>query len=121
MTSNLERNKLRDTFRPEFLNRIDEIVTFDLLTQADIEQIVELQFNGVAQRLRNGGLQIAIEREAVKWIAQRGYDPDYGARPIKRALQTHVLNELSRQILAGYIDKSRPINISVHNDALTFN
>ncbi len=121
MTSNLERNKLRDTFRPEFLNRIDEIVTFDLLTQADIEQIVELQFNGVAQRLRNGGLQIAIEREAVKWIAQRGYDPDYGARPIKRALQTHVLNELSRQILAGNIDKSRPINISVHNDALTFN
>ncbi len=121
MTSNLERNKLRDTFRPEFLNRIDEIVTFDLLTQADIEQIVELQFNGVAQRLRSGGLQIAIEREAVKWIAQRGYDPDYGARPIKRALQTHVLNELSRQILAGNIDKSRPINISVHNDALTFN
>ncbi len=121
MTSNLERNKLRDTFRPEFLNRIDEIVTFDLLTQADIEQIVELQFNGVAQRLRSGGLQIAIEREAVKWIAQRGYDPDYGARPIKRALQTHVLNELSRQILSGNIDKSRPINISVHNDALTFN
>ncbi len=111
---------LRKTIRPEFLNRIDEIVTFTPLAQEQIEQIVGLQFAMVAKRLAENGVQLTITPEATRWLARAGFDAMYGARPVKRAMQTYVLNELSKQILAGAVSKDHPIKVDVDNDKLIF-
>jgi ATP-dependent Clp protease ATP-binding subunit ClpB len=111
---------LRRTIRPEFLNRIDETIVFTPLSRSDIRQIVKLQFDQVLKRLSGTDVKISLTDAAVDWLATIGYDPHFGARPVKRQLQKYVLNELSRRILAGTVDKSKPILIDVEDEGLVF-
>ena len=96
---------LRQTIRPEFLNRIDEIVMFEPLTKANIRKIVDIQFRGIKQRLAENGIQLDATDEALTKIGEEGFDPQFGARPLKRVLQRRVLNELSKSILSGEVKK----------------
>ena len=111
---------LRQTIRPEFLNRIDEIVMFTPLSHDDIERIVSLQFAAVARTLAKNGISISITPAATSWIADAGFDAMYGARPVKRALQTYVLNDLSRQILADTVSRDRPVVVDAAGGHLVF-
>jgi ATP-dependent Clp protease ATP-binding subunit ClpC len=92
---------LKDTFRPEFLNRIDEIIIFRDLTVEDVEQIVDLQLGEIVERLSEQGLTVELTDAARKWLAREGFDPQFGARPLRRALQRHVESPLSVQLLRG--------------------
>ena len=120
MTSNASREQLRMVMRPEFLNRIDEIITFQQLSQQEIEQVVRLQLQRVQKMLEPQGFQLQVTDHAVKWLAQEGFDPDMGARPVKRAIQHYVLNDLSRRLLAGEVTRERPIVIDEFGDGLVF-
>lgn len=111
---------LRKTIRPEFLNRIDDIVMFSPLTKKEIEQIVRLQFNGIKKTLETKQVKIDITDEAVRFIADAGFDPLFGARPIKRVLQKKVLNELSKQILADSIQRDKLIVLDYKDGDLIF-
>ncbi|MCF8358072.1 MAG: ATP-dependent chaperone ClpB [Prolixibacteraceae bacterium] len=111
---------LKQTIRPEFLNRIDDTIMFLPLGRNEIIQIVRLQFDMIAKRLRTQGVNVEISDEAVEWIASVGFDPHFGARPIKRAFQQHVLNTLSKMILSGKIDKTKKIKLTVKNDEMVF-
>ena len=111
---------LRKTIRPEFLNRIDETIVFTPLSRDDINEIVKLQFNQVVKRLAGSGLKMTITDSAIELLAKLGYEPQFGARPVKRVLQRYLLNELSRKVLAGDIDKSNPIRIDTEGDKLVF-
>ena len=120
MTSNATREQLRMVMRPEFLNRIDEIITFQQLTEQQIAQVVRLQLTRVQQMLQPQGFDLQFTDHAVEWLAHEGYDPDMGARPVKRAIQHYVLNDLSRQLLADQLDRSRPIIIDEFGEGLVF-
>ena len=120
MTSNATREQLKMTMRPEFLNRIDEIITFQQLTQQQIADVVRLQMKKVTDMLEPQGIRLEVTDQAVSFLAQEGYDPDFGARPVKRAIQTLVLNDLSRKILADQIDRTKPIIIDEFGDGLVF-
>ena len=120
MTSNATREELRMTMRPEFLNRIDEIITFQQLTQEQIAEVVRLQMKRVADMLEPQGITLQMTDQAVSYLAQEGYDPDFGARPVKRAIQNLILNELSRKILADQVDRSKPIIIDEFGNGLVF-
>ena len=120
MTSNATREQLKMTMRPEFLNRIDEIITFQQLTQQQIADVVRLQMKKVTDMLEPQGIRLKVTDQAVSFLAQEGYDPDFGARPVKRAIQTLVLNDLSRKILADQIDRTKPIIIDEFGDGLVF-
>jgi len=120
MTSNATREQLRMTMRPEFLNRIDEIITFQQLTKEQIADVVRLQMRKVTDMLKPQGIELQITDQAVQFLAQEGYDPDFGARPVKRAIQSLVLNDLSRKILADEIDRTKPIIIDEFGDGLVF-
>jgi ATP-dependent Clp protease ATP-binding subunit ClpB len=120
MTSNATREQLRMTMRPEFLNRIDEIITFQSLTKEEIAQVVRLQLDRVRTMLEPQGFTLDITDHAVNFLASEGYDPEYGARPVKRAIQHHVLNELSKQLLAEKVTRDRPIIIDSFGDGLVF-
>jgi ATP-dependent Clp protease ATP-binding subunit ClpB len=111
---------LKKTIRPEFLNRIDETIMFTPLGKEEIEQIVRLQTTAVARLLDESGITLQVTDAAVKFIAQAGFDPEFGARPIKRAIQRYLLNDLSKQLLAGAIDKSKPIKVDATEEMLTF-
>jgi ATP-dependent Clp protease ATP-binding subunit ClpB len=111
---------LKQTIRPEFLNRIDETIMFTPLTEKEIEQIVVLQFNGIKKMLATNGISLEITPAAVHFIAEEGYDPEFGARPVKRVIHRLVLNRLSKDILAQKVDKDRPIIIDAKNDELVF-
>ena len=111
---------LKKTIRPEFLNRIDETIMFTPLNKEEIEQIVKLQTASVAALLKESDITMEVTDAAIQFIAQAGFDPEFGARPIKRAIQRYLLNDLSKQLLAGAIDKSKPIKVDAQNDALTF-
>ena len=111
---------LKKTIRPEFLNRIDDIIMFQPLTQPQIEQIVRLQVNGIQKLLKDQDVQLDVNEAAVKLIAQAGFDPEFGARPVKRALQRMLLNDLSKALLAGSVDKTKPIHVDAVGDSLTF-
>ncbi|MDD5815395.1 MAG: ATP-dependent chaperone ClpB [Bacteroidales bacterium] len=111
---------LRQTIRPELLNRIDEVVTFTPLSQDRIREIVSLQFASVQRMLAQNGVSIRLTPAAIDWLASVGFDPMYGARPVKRALQTYVLNDLSKKILAGQIDKDKEMVVDVKDNQLTF-
>ena len=102
---------LKKTVRPEFLNRIDDIIMFEPLTQPQIEQIVRLQVGGVVRRLEVQGVRLEVAPSAIEAVASAGFDPEFGARPVKRALQTMLLNDLSRALLSGSVDKSRPVRV----------
>jgi ATP-dependent Clp protease ATP-binding subunit ClpB len=120
MTSNATREQLRQTMRPEFLNRIDEIITFQKLSKEEIAQVVRLQLNRVKQMLEPQGFKLEVTEHAINWLANEGYDPEFGARPVKRAIQQHVLNDLSKKLLAGEIDRDKPIIIDDFGDGLIF-
>jgi ATP-dependent Clp protease ATP-binding subunit ClpB len=120
MTSNATREQLKMTMRPEFLNRIDEIITFQQLTQEQIADVVRLQMRRLTNMLEPQGIQLQITDAAIKYLAQEGYDPDFGARPVKRAIQHLVLNDLSRKILADEVDRSKPIIIDEFGEGLIF-
>ena len=104
---------LKKSMRPEFLNRIDEIIMFSPLSRNEINNIVRIQFNSVANMLAKNDIRIHITEDAIDWLAQLGYDPQFGARPLKRVMQKRVLNELSKQILAGTINKDAVIEIDI--------
>ena len=121
MTSNASRDMLRKTFRPEFLNRIDDIITFKPLTKEQIAQVVELQMNRVKKMLAPQGFELRWTPAAIEYLAEVGYDPEFGARPVKRAIQDYVLNDLSRKILAEQVSREKPIVIDhTKDDGLTF-
>ena len=120
MTSNASQEQLRMTMRPEFLNRIDEIITFQQLSQQEIAQVVRLQLNRVQQMLEPQGFRLEVTDHAVQWLAEAGYDPDFGARPVKRAIQQHLLNELSRRLLADEVSHDKPIIVDSFGDGLVF-
>jgi ATP-dependent Clp protease ATP-binding subunit ClpB len=109
---------LRSTLRPEFVNRVDEIVMFRPLTMEQIRDIVRLQFSRVAQMLEEKGIKSEITDRAVEWLADKGFDPLFGARPVKRLIQKKIVNELSRTIIAGSIDKDKKIRIDVSSGDL---
>lgn len=111
---------LRQTVRPEFLNRIDDIIMFTPLSQADIFKIVELQLKGVSKMLNKQNIVLDATEHALKYLAQKGYDPQYGARPVKRVIQREVLNELSKEILSGKITTDSIILLDSFNDTLVF-
>ena len=111
---------LKKTIRPEFLNRIDETIMFTPLNREEIEQIVRLQIAAVSKLLHESDITLEVTNAAVQFIAQAGFDPEFGARPIKRAIQRHLLNDLSKQLLAGVIDKSKPIRVDAQEGALIF-
>ena len=113
-------NLLKKTIRPEFLNRIDEIIMFTPLTEAEIAEIVKLQLNGLKKMLHLNGIEMEYTTETVKSIADAGFNPEFGARPVKRVIQRKVLNQLSKDLLAGTIDKSKPIIIDAVDEVLFF-
>lgn len=112
---------LKQQLKPEFLNRIDEIVLFEPLSQSDIEQIVDMQMHNLAKLLSSNGISLNYSAEVRRYLATIGYDALYGARPVKRTIQREIVGELSKRILAGEVDRSRPIRITMENDLLHFN
>ena len=120
MTSNATREQLRATMRPEFLNRIDEIITFQQLTKDEIGEVVRLQLDRVRKMLEPQGFTLEVTPQAIDFLAQEGYDPEFGARPVKRAIQHHVLNDLSKQLLAEKVTHDKPIIIDSFGDGLVF-
>ncbi|MGH2538150.1 MAG: ATP-dependent Clp protease ATP-binding subunit [Candidatus Promineifilaceae bacterium] len=111
---------LKGTFRPEFLNRIDEIIIFEPLTKADVVEIVALQMQEVRQRLGESGLEISLTQAAREWLAEHGFDDDFGARPLKRALQRYVESPLSIELLQGTFSKGDKVVVDVEDDGLVF-
>ena len=111
---------LKQTIRPEFLNRIDETVVFMPLRESEIRQIVKLQTQSVCRMLSESGINLTIDESAIDLISSAGYDPEFGARPVKRALQTLLLNNLSTMILSGQIDRNKPVKASAENGQLVF-
>ena len=120
MTSNYTEERLRQSVRPEFLNRIDEILTFQQLTREQIADVVRLQMNKVKKMLESQGFDINVTDAAIDYLATEGYDPDFGARPVKRAIQRCVLNDLSRKILADEVSREKPITIDAVDGRLSF-
>ena len=125
-TEKLEETKqqvlqlLRQTIRPEFLNRIDETIVFHPLTQGEIKQVVRLQLNGIARMLQENNVKLKVTEAAIELLAREGYDPDFGARPVKRAIQRLLLNDLSKAMLGGTLQAGIPIEVDVEGDHLTF-
>ena len=125
-TEKLEETKqevlqlLRQTIRPEFLNRIDETIVFHPLTQGEIKQVVRLQINGIAKMLEQNNVRLKVTEPAIELLAKEGYDPDFGARPVKRAIQRLLLNDLSKAMLGGTLQQNVPIEVDVKDDHLTF-
>lgn len=120
MTSNLTEEQLRAQVRPEFINRIDEIIHFSELTEADIKAVVELQVTRIHKMLEDQGIDLRVTDDAISYIAKEGYDPQFGARPVKRALQRLVLNELSKSIIGGKVDSKRPVIVELKEGELKF-
>ena len=120
MTSNATREQLTKIMRPEFLNRIDDIITFQPLTKEQIGRVGELQMNRVKKMLEPQGYTLEWTPQAISYLADKGYDPEFGARPVKRAIQDYVLNDLSKQLLAGSVDNTKPIIIDCFGDGLVF-
>ena len=115
-------NMLKKTIRPEFLNRIDETIMFLPLTENEIKQIVNLQIANVQRMLESNGVTLTLTDAATDFLARAGYDPEFGARPVKRAIQHYMLNDLSKQLLAQVVDRNHPITVDVNatGDGLVF-
>ena len=111
---------LKRTIRPEFLNRIDETIVFTPLRREEIDQIVRMQLDTTARLLATNGIELSYTPQAVEWIGEAGYDPEFGARPVRRVIQHTVLNELSKSILSGAVDRSSVITIDVADGKLIF-
>ncbi|MGB4775984.1 MAG: AAA family ATPase, partial [Daejeonella sp.] len=119
-TKNQVFELLKQTIRPEFLNRIDEVIMFTPLNRDEIRDIVQLQFKTVQDTLAEMGIEIEATEEALDWLAQLGYDPQFGARPLKRVIQKRILNPLSKDILAGKVDKDSKIKVDVFDNNFVF-
>lgn len=119
-TKNQVFELLKQTIRPEFLNRIDELIMFTPLNRDELKDIVRLQFKGVQNTLAEMSIQIDATEEALDWLAQLGYDPQFGARPLKRVIQKRILNELSKNILSGKVDKESKIKLDVFDNHFVF-
>lgn len=120
LTSNLTEEQLRATVRPEFLNRVDDIIHFSELTEDNIREVVSLQVARIHKMLADNGIDLRVTNDAIDYIAREGYDPQFGARPVKRALQRLVLNELSRSIIAGKVNKDKPVIVELRDNELHF-
>ncbi|MDY6436314.1 MAG: AAA family ATPase [Bacteroidales bacterium] len=120
MTSNVPEEDLRSHFRPEFLNRIDDIIVFKQLTEDQIVKVVAMQFNHVKDMLKANGIDIDMTDKAMQYIGKISYDPQYGARPVKRMMQREMLNELSRMIIADKVNKDKPITVDYDGNGLVF-
>jgi ATP-dependent Clp protease ATP-binding subunit ClpB len=120
MTSNYSRELLFQSVRPEFLNRVDEIITFTPLSEEQIRQVVELQLGIIGKRLSDANIRLDVEETALALLAQEGYDPDFGARPVKRAIQRLLLDKLSKALLGGTVDRTRPIIVRTEGQELAF-
>ena len=120
MTSNCSEEQLHRLMRPEFINRIDEIITFKPLSESEILHIVELQIQGVTRMLAESGISMELTTGALQFLARQGFDPQYGARPVKRAIQHYLLNDLSKQILAGTVSRDSHIVVDEKDGALVF-
>ena len=119
-TKNEVMNMLKKTIRPEFLNRIDETIMFLPLNKAEIEQIVRLQIKGIQRMLEDNGVNLHLSDMAIDFLATAGYDPEFGARPVKRAIQRYLLNDLSKELLSMAVDRSKPIIVERDSDGLKF-
>ena len=111
---------LKHTIRPEFLNRIDETIMFEPLTQSEIREVVKLQIAGVQKMLKENGITLSLTDSAIDLLTREGYDPEFGARPVKRAIQRLLLNDLSKAILAGTVSRDQEIRVDADGDHLTF-
>ena len=120
MTSNASEAKLHQIMRPEFLNRIDEIITFTQLTKQQIADVVRLQVEKVQQMLKEQDVELEITPQAIDYLAEMGYDPDFGARPVKRAIQQYMLNDLSKKLLSGDVNREKPIIVDSFGEGLVF-
>jgi ATP-dependent Clp protease ATP-binding subunit ClpC len=118
------REKIMDeakkTFRPEFLNRLDDAIVFRSLTKPDLIQILDLEINKVVQRLKGKNIQLSLDEKAKDLLVEKGYDPTYGARPMRRAVERYLEDPLAEEILKGNLHDNDPIQVSVSNDKLTF-
>jgi len=112
--------QLKRTIRPEFLNRIDETIMFEPLTQAEIREVVKLQVAGVQKMLSQNGIALTLTDAAIDLLTREGYDPEFGARPVKRAIQRLLLNDLSKAILAGTVSRDHEIRVDASGDHLSF-
>ena len=119
-TRDLVLEMLKKTIRPEFLNRIDETIVFTPLRRKEIDQIVRMQLDATARLLLSNGIELRYTPAAVEWIGDEGYDPEFGARPVRRVIQQTVLNELSKSILSGAVDRSSVITVDVADGSLYF-
>ncbi|MDC3253129.1 type VI secretion system ATPase TssH, partial [Crocinitomicaceae bacterium] len=111
---------LKQTVRPEFLNRIDETILFLPLTKADVTEIVKIQLSLMREKLAVQNINLVVKEDAFNWIAEMGYDPFFGARPIKRVIQKNVMNELSKALLSDQIDRSKNVIMDVFDDQIVF-
>ena len=119
-TKNEVMNMLKKTIRPEFLNRIDETIMFLPLNKPQIEQIVRLQIKGIQKMLEDNGVNLYLSDPAIDFLATAGYDPEFGARPVKRAIQRYLLNDLSKKLLSLEVDRNKPIRVERDTDGLKF-
>ena len=119
-TKNEVMNMLKKTIRPEFLNRIDETIMFLPLNKPQIEQIVRLQIKGIQRMMKDNGVNLHLSDMAIDFLATAGYDPEFGARPVKRAIQRYLLNDLSKKLLSMAVDRSKPILVERDNQGLVF-
>ncbi len=119
-TKNEVMNMLKKVVRPEFLNRIDEIIMFTPLNESQIAEIVQIQLNHIIKMLAENGVKLEVSQEALQFIAHEGYDPQFGARPVKRAIQRFILNDLSKELISGNIDNSKAIIVDYKDDKLVF-
>ncbi len=119
-TQNEVTSLLKKTIRPEFLNRVDEIIMFKPLNLDEIIDVVKIQVRHAQDMLSENGIMLSLTDDAVIWVARIGFDPQYGARPLKRAIQRYILNQISKEILAGKIARDSHIRIDVKNDGLVF-
>ncbi len=113
-------NLLRQTIRPEFLNRVDEIIMFQPLLKKEIRGIVKIQLEGLKSLVAQSGIQLQFSDYALEFLAEQGFDPQFGARPLKRLIQKEIVNQLSKRILAGDIDKTHPVLVDVFDNTVVF-
>jgi ATP-dependent Clp protease ATP-binding subunit ClpB len=113
-------NLLRQTIRPEFLNRVDEIIMFQPLLKSEIRKIIIIQLNNLKKLVATNGIELQFSDYAIDYLAENGFDPQFGARPLKRLIQKEIVNQLSKRILAGDIDKARPVIVDVFDGVVVF-
>jgi ATP-dependent Clp protease ATP-binding subunit ClpB len=113
-------NRLRETIRPEFLNRVDEIILFQPLMRSEIRGIIKIQLEGLKQLVGQSGIQLAFSDYLIDYLAENGFDPQFGARPLKRLIQKEIVNKLSKEILSGKIDKNHPVLVDVFDGVVVF-